>query len=137
ANVVQRKVAERMDYLVAQSRRHRERSAIDERPRSSSLESARMTNRAAYRCKQRITARRRGGDWVLPARCACCCHEVGECQHVAAVILWIRYRIEWRASAVLNTFSSTAGVLSGPAAGSDELRPRFPSNLLVIPISFR
>ena len=51
ANVVQSEIAERMDYLVPESYRNRKRSAINGRSRRSSLEGARMTNRASYRCE--------------------------------------------------------------------------------------
>ncbi len=48
ADVVQRKVAERMDYLVTQSRRNRKRSTINRCAGSSGLEGSCVTNGTAY-----------------------------------------------------------------------------------------
>ena len=88
--------------------------------------------------EERVAASCSGRNWILPAGRARCCHEVGKRQHVAAIVFRISYRIKGGPGAVNDAFGSAAGILSVfRRRGIDELLPPSPSNLLVIPISFR
>src|SRR2546421_11999506 len=99
-----------MDYFVAKSGRYGERTAVDYRSRSSGGESARVAYRAANLGKQRVATYCRCRNWVLPAGSAGCCHEVGKCQYVAAIVFRVRHGIERGAGDVNNAFGSTSGV---------------------------
>src|SRR5262245_44518659 len=86
SNVVQREVAERMDYLIAQSGGHCECSTVDQRAWSGCCETTCVANRAADRSEKRITSNCRSRNRILSAGRARGCHEIGKCEHVIAII---------------------------------------------------
>src|SRR6185369_15997581 len=98
-----------MDDLVAQSGRNGEGATVDQRAGGSSSESAGVTNRAAYGCKQRVAANCRCWYRILTTRSTRGSHEVGECKHVVAVVFRILHGIERRRERDLDYAFSSAG----------------------------
>src|SRR5215213_11549174 len=108
-----------MNDLVAESCRHAERSAVNDSAWSGSYESAGVANIATDTVEKRVASNGGRGDWVLTTRSACCSHEVGESQHVVAIILRILDRIERRRERhVDHTFSRAGRVLVGSSISS-------------------
>src|SRR5215470_7178727 len=85
-----------MDDLVAESCRHRERSTIDQGSGGCRRESTRMADSATNTGEKRIACGRCRRDRILTTGCTCGRHKVGECKHVASIILRILDRIERR-----------------------------------------
>src|SRR5262249_24502078 len=113
-----------MDDLAAERCRYRERSAIDERAGSSSGERAGVANIAAYRLEQSAAARGSSRNRILAAWCTRRSHEVGEGQHVVAVVLRILHWIERRWERhVDNAFSGAGGVLVRAGISSGRAAP--------------
>src|ERR1041385_6729636 len=101
-----------MNYLVAESCRHRERSTVDQGSRGCRRESTCVANSATDTGEKRITCVGCRRDRVLTTWCTCCRHEVGEGKHVAAVVLRILDRIKGRRERhVDHTFRSARRVL--------------------------
>src|SRR6185436_6492991 len=93
SNVVQRKIAERMDDLISEGGGYYECSAVDDRAWSGSGEVTCVTNSAANRIEQRV-ATCDGGRNGTPSGCARRRHEIGKREHVITVVFGIGHWIE-------------------------------------------
>src|SRR4030095_2812997 len=111
SNVVQRKIAERMDDLIAQSSGHDERAAIDAGAWSGSSEVTLVPHCAANRIENRAAANCCSRNRILPAWRARGCHKIGKREHVIAIVFRIGYWIERESCAVSATFSCAARFL--------------------------
>ena len=125
ADVVQRKIAERVDDFVAERRWNCERSAVDQRSRAAVLERMRVWQTAQPTAlKERVASDRGGGKWILPPGARVARHEVREGKHIAAVVFRIGHRIESEGQYNSDPFGrARRDSQQCPAFGSSELLP--------------
>src|SRR6185436_7943785 len=103
-------VAERMNYLVAQSGRDDEGSAVDRGSGRSRCEGARVTSVTAHLIEKRIATNGRRRNRVLPARGPSSSHEVRKRQNIAAIVFRVGGRIEWQSGDVNYTLSGAGRI---------------------------